>query len=231
MMDLNPPIGCFGGTFNPPHRAHFALAHAACERLHLAELLMIPAGQPWQKPHVLPAVHRLAMLRAAMADEVQTKRCGRDEPYPLSIETLEIDLPQASYTIDTLSTLRARFPDSPLVWVMGSDQLRNLTTWREWIHLLDLAHIAVVQRAGAEVTAADLPAPLNGVYAQRVCLDGRWRESLQGRFIPFEFDPIAVSSSDIRAAISGGQTADSISALSPSVAHYITQHQLYVTSP
>ena len=229
-MDLTPPIGCFGGTFNPPHRAHFALAHAACEQLHLSELLMIPAGQPWQKPQVLPAAQRLAMLRAAMTDD-EHAHFELGTPYPLSIETLEIDLPQASYTIDTLRTLRARLPDSPLVWIMGSDQLRNLTTWRNWGHLLDLAHIAVVQRAGAEVMAADLPAPLNERYAECLCMDDGWRESLHGCFIPFEFAPIAVSSSHIRAAIAAGQAADSLSALSPSVAHYITQHQLYVTSP
>ena len=228
---ITAPIGCFGGTFNPPHRAHFALAHAAYDTLRLAQLLLIPTGQPWQKPQVLPAAHRLAMLQAALADDEHAHRFEHEASHPLSIDTLEIDLPQASYTIDTLRTLRARLPNTPLVWVMGSDQLRNLTTWKEWTHLLDLAHIAVVQRAGSEVAATDLPPPLNALYAQCVCLDDSWRESLCGRFIPFEFEPIAVSSSQIRAAIAAGQSVDSISALSPSVAHYITQHQLYVTSP
>lgn len=62
-MTLNPPIGCFGGTFNPPHTAHFALVHSAREQLNLSKVLMIPAGQPWQKPQVLPAKLRVDMLR------------------------------------------------------------------------------------------------------------------------------------------------------------------------
>ena len=227
---MKSPIGCFGGTFNPPHRAHFALAHAAYGALGLARLLLIPTGQPWQKPQVLPAVHRLAMLRAALADDEHAHLFSHDEPYPLSIDALEIDLPQASYTIDTLRTLRARWPDAPLVWIMGSDQLRNLTTWRDWVHLLDFAHIAVVQRAGAEVLAADLPEPLATLYAERVCMNVDWRDALCGRFIPFDLPPFAVSSTQIRTALAAGVTANHIPELSPAVAHYISTHQLYLAS-
>lgn len=171
------------------------------------------------------------MLRAAMTDD-EHAHFELGTPYPLSIETLEIDQPQASYTIDTLRTLRARLPDSPLVWIMGSDQLRNLTTWRDWVHLLDLAHIAVVQRAGAEVMAADLPAPLNERYAECLCVDDGWRESLHGCFIPFEFAPIAYHPATfaVRRLQRDKRPIHSVRCRLR-FAHYITQHQLYVTSP
>ena len=224
-MILQPPIACFGGTFNPPHRAHFALAHAACAQLSLAQLLLIPAGQPWQKPQVLPAAHRLAMLTLALADDVLERSVG---DCSLHIETLELDLPQSSYTIDTLQTLRQRMPDTPLVWLMGSDQLHNLTSWRDWQYLLDFAHIAVAQRAGSEFTAADLPMELQSVYRERVSAAASdWRSSLAGRFIPFDLPPLRVSSTAIRATLARGETPD---ALSSSVLKYIQTHNLYAPS-
>lgn len=226
---LERPLGCFGGTFNPPHRAHFALAHAACEQLNLPNLLLIPTGQPWQKPHVLPAAHRLTMLRLALADDrvIYNAFESSENNYPLHIDPIEINLPQASYTIDTLHSLRARMPNTPLIWVIGSDQLLNLTTWRDWQQLLDFCHIAVAQRAGAEVSPEYLPEPLNHFYAKHVCHDDSWRRALNGRFIPFGFTPFPISSTQIRSAIAAGESAKQIDSLSPNVADYIFEYELY----
>lgn len=221
------PVGCFGGTFNPPHRGHFELAHAACSELNLSQLLLIPAGQPWQKPQVLPATQRLEMLQLAVEDD-KNERFQHDKPYVLTIDPLEINQLQASYTIDTLRKLRARWPDTPLVWVMGSDQLTNLTTWHNWDQLLDVTHLAIAQRAGSEVSTAQLPSPLAQLYADKVSLDHSWRHRTHGAFIPFHMTPIAVSSSQIRAAIATHEPALEIAALTPAVANYITNHHLYI---
>lgn len=234
---IQQPIGCFGGTFNPPHHGHFELARAAFHALNLAHVYLYPSGQPVQKPHVLPAAHRLAMLELALADDelshpecllVKADASQNRADYALSIDAFEIEQDAPSFTIHTLRRLRGVLPHTPIVWVMGSDQLRNLTTWFEWQHLLDVAHIAVAQRAGEEVSPHSLPAPLAQTYADHVVHDDAWRNRLHGAFIPFNMPPIAVSSTQIRAAIASGQAAQNMSALSPAVAHHITTHHLYL---
>ncbi|TDR30912.1 nicotinate (nicotinamide) nucleotide adenylyltransferase [Hydromonas duriensis] len=226
------PIGCFGGTFNPPHTAHFALLHSAREQLGLAQVLLIPAGQPWQKPHVLATEHRLHMLQLAMAYDENVWQAKNAQAYPLQLDTLEVNLPQASYTVDTLRTLRERYPDTPLVWIMGSDQLSNLHTWHNWQELLDYAHIAVAQRAGHEVLSTELPEPLQSFYAARVTRDAHvWHSQLQGCFVPFTLAAMHISSSAIRQAIAQGQAPQDIAALRPAVADYIQQQHLYGNSP
>ncbi|MGL4768231.1 MAG: nicotinate (nicotinamide) nucleotide adenylyltransferase [Formosimonas sp.] len=223
---MNPPIGCYGGTFNPPHIAHFALAHAACAQLNLAQVRLIPAGQPWQKPQVLPAAQRVAMLQHALHDDAAL--WSSHAPYPLTLDTIEADLTQASYTIDTLKTLRARHPATPLVWIMGSDQLTNLHTWRDWSDLLNYAHIAVAQRAGHEVDNRTLPAALQQIYNAQLRPDvTQCHARLAGYFMPFTLPALHISSSAIRQAIANGQSPLHIKELHSSVAAYIDQNLLY----
>ena len=228
---LNPPIGCFGGTFNPPHVAHLALVHAACLQLQLAQVLMIPAGQPWQKPQVLPAHHRVKMLEAALEYDKslwQSQLTNQNTPYPLQLDPLEANLSESSYTITTLKTLRQRYPKTPLVWIMGSDQLSNLHTWRDWQDLLNYAHIAVAQRANHHVAPAELIDPIRQLYAERVTNDPtQWQGTLCGHFIPFTLPALQISSSAIRAELQRGTDPDQMSTLPPTVAHYISTHHLY----
>jgi len=99
---MNPPIGLFGSSFNPPHLAHFALLHAAREQFKLSAIQVIPAGQPWQKPHVIAAAHRVAMVQAALHDDAQEWTHTAQTPYPITLNTIETDLLEPSYTIKTL---------------------------------------------------------------------------------------------------------------------------------
>lgn len=226
---MNAPIGLFGSSFNPPHLAHFALLHAAREQLTLSTIQAVPAGQPWQKPHVIAAAHRVAMVKAALVDDAQNWAIQANTPYPITLNSIEAERSQPSYTVDTLEQLRRSHPNTPLVWIMGSDQLSNLATWHRWTELLHLCHIAVAQRAGHEVLPEHLNEPLKTYYLTHLSHSEEWRQHLNGYFVRFSLPKMQVSSSAIRAALQSIEPEDDavLSQLSPSVAAYIQQHHLY----
>jgi nicotinate-nucleotide adenylyltransferase len=131
-------IGLFGGTFDPPHNAHAALARAALDALQLDELRWIPAGQPWQKARAItPAVHREAMVRAAIAGEPR-----------FVLERCELERSGPSYMVDTVRELQARGPEAQWFLVLGADQIAGLHTWHDWRSLLDMVTLAVANRPG-----------------------------------------------------------------------------------
>jgi nicotinate-nucleotide adenylyltransferase len=131
-------LGLFGGTFDPPHNAHLALARAALEAFALDTLHWIPAGQPWQKARTITdAVHREAMVQAAIDGEkrfllnrIETARAG------------------PSFTLDTVKSLRVQHPMAECFLVIGADQYAGLHTWRDWRELLALVTLAVANRPG-----------------------------------------------------------------------------------
>ena len=131
-------VGLFGGSFDPVHRAHVALADAALAALHLDEVRWIPAGQPWQKSREMTAaVHREAMVRLAIAHQ---PRFVLDR-----IETLR-DGP--SYTLDTVRSLAAAQPLTEWFLLIGQDQYAGLHTWQDWRTLLKRVTLAVANRSG-----------------------------------------------------------------------------------
>jgi nicotinate-nucleotide adenylyltransferase len=139
-------IGLFGGTFDPPHNAHLALARRAVSDLALDELRWIPVGQPWQKARrITPAAHREAMVRLAMGDEPR-----------FVLERCELERDGPSYTLDTVRELQAREPGATWFLVIGQDQYAGLHTWRDWPELLARVTLAVACRPGvsAEPDAA-----------------------------------------------------------------------------
>jgi nicotinate-nucleotide adenylyltransferase len=136
-------IGLLGGTFDPVHNAHVALACIALDTLALDELRWIPAGEPWQKTRrITPAVQRVAMLELAIAGEPR-----------FAIERCEIERKGPSYTIDTVLELQRREPAAQWFLIVGQDQLANLHTWQGWQELLSLVTLAVAARPGAALPA------------------------------------------------------------------------------
>ncbi len=141
-MTAHPPtrrVGLFGGSFDPVHNAHVALAHAALNALQLDELRWLPAGNPWQKARTTTgAEHRVAMVQLAMAGESR-----------FVLDRIEIDRQGPSYTLDTVRALAATAAaGTQWLLIIGQDQYSSLHTWRHWQELLDLVTLAVANRPG-----------------------------------------------------------------------------------
>jgi nicotinate-nucleotide adenylyltransferase len=131
-------VGLFGGSFDPVHNAHVALARAALAELRLDEVRWIPAGQAWQKARPLTdAVHREAMLRLAIAGEPR-----------FVLDRTEIRRPGPSYTLDTVRELAAAQPGTEWFLIIGHDQYAGLHTWNGWQELLARVTLAVANRPG-----------------------------------------------------------------------------------
>jgi nicotinate-nucleotide adenylyltransferase len=131
-------IALFGGSFDPVHNAHVALAHEALATLALDELRWVPAGQPWQKARVVtPAVHREAMLRLAMGSEPR-----------FVLDRRELERTGPSYTLDTVRELQAEQPDATVFLLIGADQYAGLHSWNGWQELLGRVVLAVANRPG-----------------------------------------------------------------------------------
>ena len=213
-------IGLLGGSFDPVHAGHLELAAGAQRALGLAQVRLIPAGQPWQKLQMTPGQDRLAMLETA----VQERGGGTDLRWV--VDKRELERAGPTYTIDTLREIRAIVgPDRPLVWILGFDQLRGLPGWRDWESLSGLAHIAYAQRAGEE---AVLPGPLAAYVAARTSTPGALAGQPAGCFVAFPMRPVDCSATQIRSAVAAGDTSRVKNYLAPGVLGYIKTHQLYL---
>jgi nicotinate-nucleotide adenylyltransferase len=168
-------IGLFGGTFDPVHNAHVALARLALGELRLDELRWIPTGEPWQKAWpITPVEHREAMVRIAMGEEPR-----------FVLDRCEIERAGPSYTLDTVRELQARQPDAQWFLIIGQDQYAGLHTWRDWPELLARVKLAVANRPGA------VPQPDPQV--------------LQAGHAAVPLPMMDISSTDIRARVAAGQ--------------------------
>ena len=138
-------VGVFGGSFDPVHNAHVALARTALEQLRLDELRWLPVGQPWQKTRQLASpADREAMVRLAIAGEPR-----------FVLDRSELRRRGISYTLDTMRELRAAEPGQAWFLILGQDQYASLHTWRDWRDLLGLATLAIANRPGAAPIVSD----------------------------------------------------------------------------
>lgn len=132
------PIGIFGGTFDPIHFGHLRTAFELMQALRLSEMRFMPAGDP---PHrdqtIADAELRLAMVRAAVEGQPG-----------FTVDDREVRREGPSYSVDTLGTLRAEYPQRSLCLIVGMDAFLGLPKWRQWRELLELAHLVVAHRPG-----------------------------------------------------------------------------------
>lgn len=210
-------VALLGGSFDPVHDGHVALAALFANLLHPDQLRIIPAGNPWQKGGLrAPASERVAMLELAFA------QAG----LAIVIDRQEIERSTPTYTIDTLRNVRAELgADASLVFLMGADQLQQLDTWRDWRALFDLAHIGVAARPGYSLAEAALPAAVATELQQRQGSLAQLRNTPSGHAYLAQTLAVDISSTQVRAALQRGEQANSL--ISPVVLDYIQQHNLY----
>ena len=133
-------IGILGGTFDPIHEGHLALARAAKEQFELAKVLFIPAFIPPHKTarrDLTPAPYRYRMVEMAI----------RDEP-DFELSDVELSRPEVSYTLETLRGLRKKYPNHDFFFIMGSDMLAELPNWHEPEEICKLTEFLVAPRKG-----------------------------------------------------------------------------------
>ena len=139
-------IGIFGGSFDPVHNAHVALARVALEQLDLDEIRWVPVWQSWQKTRQLaPPADREAMVRLAIAGEPR-----------FVLERCELRRRGNSFTLDTVRELRAAEPEVEWYLILGQDQYAGLHTWRDWRELVRLVTLVIAPRAGAPAVDAQV---------------------------------------------------------------------------
>ena len=193
-------IGVMGGTFDPVHLGHLAVAEEAREVLGLERILFIPAGQPPHKPagEVSQAEHRIAMVELAIVDNPA-----------FELSRIEVDRAGPSYTVDTLEALAS--DGDRLTVILSAETFAELPTWHEPGRLFEAARVAVAPRWG-------YPAPDPGWLA--ATFPGR-----EDRVSYLEGPRLGVSSTALRARVAAGR---SIRYLVPQpVAAYIAAHNLY----
>jgi nicotinate-nucleotide adenylyltransferase len=206
-MQMTPEprhVTVLGGTFDPVHLGHLALATGARDLIGATESWLLPAGAPALRGEpVAPAQLRLAMLEAAV----------RDVP---GVSVLDIELRRRgiSHTIDTLEVLQRTRPDVVPVWILGADAARHIREWHRSAELLDVIHVVVVQRAGAP-HFDDGEARSLGMAASRTTV--------------LDLTPPPVSASQVRRLAAAGEP---ITGLVPAaVADIIAASGLYRTAP
>ncbi|MGL5948849.1 MAG: nicotinate-nucleotide adenylyltransferase [Aeromonas sp.] len=218
---LTAPLGLLGGTFDPIHWGHLRPALEVKAALGLAEVCLLPNYRPPHKTATaVSAAQRLAMAQLAAREVAGFGVDGRE---------LLRDAP--SYSVDTLTALRAEHPDTPLCFIMGMDSLRSLPRWHRWLRLLELAHLVVCVRPD-EVATALCPAVTALLARHQVAHPAALHTQRAGAIWLAPTTPVALSSTWLRARLAQGELMSAAvrQALPASVHAYIAAYGLYTPS-
>lgn len=207
-------IGVLGGTFDPIHFGHLRIGLECKAALSLDELRMIPCAEPWHRNEPMAsASKRLQMLSLALhnsnnviADDRELQRTG------------------ASYTVDTLESLKSDFSNSNLYLIVGSDTFQKLNQWHRWQEIFELANIVIAQRPDC---GNDKESTVGKILKQRFCSIDELKITSVGKIACVPVSQLEISASHIRGLI---RDKNSIQYLLPdSVISLIEQEKLYST--
>ncbi len=186
-------VGVMGGTFDPIHHGHLVAASEVADRFGLDEVIFVPTGQPWQKHEVSAAEDRYLMTVIATAANPR-----------FSVSRVDIDRPGPTYTVDTLTDLRATDPNAEWFFITGADALTAIMSWKNVDQLFGLAHFIGVTRPGYSLSGLIVPT---------------------GAATLLEVPALAISSTDCRTRVRGGSPVWYL--VPDGVVQYIAKHHLY----
>ncbi|WP_034474220.1 nicotinate-nucleotide adenylyltransferase [Aestuariibacter salexigens] len=208
-----PPIGVFGGTFNPPHYGHFCPVQDAARQVGIKRIMVVPCQIPPHKAKPeTSAATRLTMVRLAAehfngfeVSDIELKRAGK------------------SYTVDTLEQLRNDMPDTPICFFMGLDSLLHFDSWHRWQDIPKLSHIVVCARPGWQ---PDYNTNIQRLLEQRLTeAPAQLHRDKCGCLFFASVAPYHVSSTEIRQRLEKQQN---LHGMMPDNVHaYINEHRLY----
>ncbi len=194
--------GILGGTFDPPHYGHLALAETARVQLRLERVLFVPAGRPPHKQarDISAAELRYELVHAAIADNSA-----------FALSRVDLDRPGPHYTVEMIRLLRAQFPRvNHWYFLMGEDSFQHLPTWHDADGILRQVSVAVMPRAGVR---ADLPR----LYLRF--------PTLRDKLVWLDVPPVHFSASDLRRRVKVGLPLRYL--VPPAVEELIRLRQLY----
>ena len=196
-------IGILGGTFDPPHNGHLAIADAAMEKLGLNRVIFIPSHRTPLKnrPDISATGHRWKMLEAAIEGKPG-----------FEVSDIELYRPGPSYTIDTLNILKAGLKShGDLYFIMGWDSLNELPRWKQATELVKLCTIVAFTRPNS--SKPDMKKLEKAI------------PGLEGHCILLDIPPVDISSTEIRDRIGQGKSIKRL--VPPAVEKYIRENRLY----
>ena len=199
-------LGIYGGAFNPPHMGHIRAAAYGQKALGLSKVLLIPTNISPHKAspkNTASPAQRLKMLELAIK--------GQEG---LQVSDMEIVRGGRSYTFETVTLLRGQYPDDELIFMLGSDMLLSFHTWKNPDVILEKVKICAVTRDG------DIDETVLGEYAEKHFPEQK------DRFIICTFEPIELSSTEIREKIRNGESVDGL--IDGQVMEYIKEKELYL---
>lgn len=210
-------IVILGGSFDPVHAGHIAIAEYFCHLFQTRILRLIPAGNPWQKPILhASATQRIDMLKLAFDTSLLS----------VTIDRQETERRGPGYTVDTLRAIRAETGnEASLVFILGADQLLNLNTWHQWKQLVEFAHIAVASRPGFVIAPSTLPPEVHDLFFSRLANPEKIRNTPCGHTFLAESIDVDISASEIRENTGHSDTYHPL--VPTKVLDYIVKNNLY----
>lgn len=218
---MRKKIAFYGGSFDPVHRGHIAIADKIVELFDLDQFVFIPAFHAPHKRRKVPtsAYDRYAMLCLATQ--------GRED---ISVSRMEFDMPERPYSVETLGRLNEIYPDDQIFFVMGADSWMEITTWREWETVLSLTDHIVVTRPGYEIAFDHVT---DSIRERIVDIRGkeegkrrRGEEEKENKIFITDAVSMDISATEIREKI-GMNDAGWRDDVPGEVANYVEKYQIY----